>query len=369
MSIWNNLYEAYKEKDNNKFDEYWAKLTEEDKKSTYFSYYYSLKNKISPDTKKKWKIMIKWKVLKCPNCGSKLELSDYNRKQINKLKNGEKQVNFICTYCWTNFSFSDKPFKSLFSDYSIWKEVEIEKKKLKISWAVRYKWTYMESDGWGKLEYIEWLAYDKNGEIYYISESIATDNEWWIYKGTEITKKVNFPFLVRSISIYNIKTDKWDYSVKEYDQVKVVQVYWNVNKWYKILEKVELYNFSNYTLEIERTANWVERNLYKKVNNWLFSSGWGSSNTWKILLYTWILFVILFLITWFNFLCAFFLWIIWTIILLWNKEKLDITTFIWMLFVVIYITFMICHISWWWSSWWGSYGWSSWWSSSYWGGK
>ena len=367
MSIWNNLYESYKNKNCEEFKKYWSQLTEDDKKSTYFSYYSSLKSKLCPQENKKGKIMMKWKVIKCPSCGSPLTLSEYNKEQIKKLKNGEKQVEFICNYCWNKFIFSDKPFKSLFSDYAIWKEIEIEWKKVKISWAVKYKWKYIENDGWWKLTYIEWLAYDENGEIYYLSESLAEDYEW-VYKSTEITKKVNFPFLIKYISRYSVETDKWSYLVKEYDEVKVIQVYWNVNKGYKIWENIKLYNFWGYTLEIEKTENGVERNLYKKVSKWFIEDNlWWDSDIWNIFKYSLLFFIIFSLTSWFKLKCIFIFWLIWNIFLFSSKDNRNINSFIWIAFVLGYISLVMCN-SWFGGSWWYSWG-SSWGSSSYGGGK
>jgi len=265
MSIWKQLYQAYQEKNCQKFENLWKQLTKEDKSSPYFSYYASLKAKLCPQQNKKWKILLKWKVIKCPSCWAPLTLSDYNKEQIKKLKDWTIQVTFICNFCWNKFSYSKTPFKSIFSNYSIWDEVKINWKKYKLAWAVKYKWTYNETWEWTwRLEYIEWLAYDKKWEVYYISESRSKDF-YWTYDEFEVSKKVNFPFVIQDISYSEIETNKWIEQIDETDEVKVISLIWELNKSYKIWEKVKLWKFQNYNLEEETRNNYIERNLYKNV--------------------------------------------------------------------------------------------------------
>ena len=273
MSIWKKLYQAYEEKNCEKFNQLRKQLSQKEKDSPYFSYYASLKAKICPQQNKKWKILLKWKTIKCPSCWSPLTLSDYNQEQIKKLKNWAKQVVFVCNYCWNSFSYSKTPFKTIFSWYSVWDEININWKNYKLAWAVKYEWTYNEIwDSSWTLEYIEWLAYDDKWEIYYISESRSKDN-WWTYDELEISKKTNFPFVIKNTHNSSIETDSWNKNIDEIDEVKVVSLIWELNKWYKIWENVKLRNFWQYNLEEEKGDNSIERNLYKNVftDKWIIN--------------------------------------------------------------------------------------------------
>jgi len=290
MSIWKELYQAYEEKNCDKFKKLWKNLTEEDKKSLYFSKYQSLYSKLCPPSDKKWKILLKWKVIKCPHCGSWISKSEFNLESIKKLKKWIKQIDFVCNYCGTKFTWSKKPFKSIFSDYSVGKKIEIDLIEYKIAWWVKYKGKYYEEGSWWILEYIEWLAYDEKWEIYYIAESRAKDDEW-VYDSLEMSKKVSFPFLIKKYDSRKIYVENGSYSVKEVDDVEVVEVYGEVNKWYKIWEKVKIYNFDDYSLEIEKTENGVERNLYKKA--WINNI---TNNNWSISSYIFFIIVWLFII-------------------------------------------------------------------------
>ena len=282
MSIWKQLYQAYENKDCNTFKQLWSNLSPEDKNSPYFSKYQSLYSKLCPPSDKKWKILLKWKTIKCPHCGAWISKSTFNLESIKKLKEWTKQVDFVCNYCWTKFTWSKKPFKNIFSDYTVGKKVEINWNTYKIAWWVKYKWWYHETWEWnGKLEYIEWLAYDKKWELFYISESRAQNNEW-TYDEIEISKKVNFPFVIEDYDNYNIKTNKWDYLTKEIDTVRITEIYGEVNKWYKIWEEITIYNFEDYSLEIEKTENWIERNLYQRVNTKIPFNIWSLVNSDKI---------------------------------------------------------------------------------------
>ncbi len=280
MSTWSKIYQAYEEKNCEQLKKLFWQLTEKDKESPYFSEYWSLYVKQCWEKKQKWKISFKWKNIKCPHCGSSITKSIYNNESIKKyIQNWKKwEVELICNYCGTKFLWSPTKFKSLFTDYKIGQEVEINSKKYKISWWVKYRWNYLEDGEYGSLEYIEWLAYDEKWELFYISESLATDDEWEIYKDIEVSQKVNFPFVVKTYNSVSVKTDKWNFLVNEYDEVEVVAVSWEVNKSYKIWEKIKIYAFRDYNLEIERWENNVERNLYKNIYeedfNDLFSSNW-----------------------------------------------------------------------------------------------
>ena len=92
MSIWKLLYQAYEEKNCKKFEELWTKLTDEDKKSPYFPKYQSLYAKLCPKKTEKWKILLKWKSIKCPHCGSGISKSAFNIESIKKLKQWEKNL-------------------------------------------------------------------------------------------------------------------------------------------------------------------------------------------------------------------------------------------------------------------------------------
>jgi len=268
MSIWKQLYQAYENKDCNLFKKLWSNLSNEDKNSPYFSKYQSLFSKLCPTSNKKWKILIKWKTIKCPHCWANISKSSFNLESIKKLKQGQRNITFICNNCWTKFSWTKTPFKSIFSNYSIWQEIKIKWDTYKLAWAIKYIWKYNENwEWWGKLKYIEWLAYNKKWELFYISESRATDIEW-IYEEIEISKKINFPFVIKNYDNYYITTDWWNYNIKEIDEVQVLEVFWEVNKSYKIWERIQIYNFQNYSLEIEATNNGIERNLYQKVNSY-----------------------------------------------------------------------------------------------------
>jgi len=285
MSIWNKIYQAYKDKNCSKLKNLFLNLTQEDKNSPYFSEYWSLYVKQCWEKNEKWKISFKWKNIKCPHCGASITKSVYNNESIKRfLQNGKKwEIDLICNYCGTKFTWSGRKFKSLFTDYAIWKEVEISGKKYKIAWWVKYKGKYYEEWEVGRLTYIEWLAYDEKWELFYISESIAIDYEWETYKDIEISKKVNFPFVIKEYNSSSIETDDWNFWVSESDEVEVIAVSWEVNKAYKIWEKVKLYAFSNYNLEEEKWTNNIERNLYQNVyyednNNSIF---WSSGSNLK----------------------------------------------------------------------------------------
>ena len=265
MSIWKQLYQAYEEKNCEKFNQLRKQLSHKEKNSPYFSYYASLKAKLCPQQNKKWKILLKWKTIKCPSCWAPLTLSDYNQEQIKELKNWAKQVIFVCNYCWNRFSYSKTPFKTIFTNYSVWDEINLNWKKYKLAWAVKYKWTYNEIwDSTWSLDYIEWLAYDDKWEIYYISESRAKDSRG-TYDELEVSKKINFPFVVNNIYDSDIETDSWNKTVDEIDEVKVTSLIWELNKWYTIWETVKLWKFWNYNLEEEKWNNSIERNLYQDI--------------------------------------------------------------------------------------------------------
>jgi hypothetical protein len=53
MTIWQKLYQAYQEKDCEKFEELRKTLSNKDKDSLYFSYYESLRVKICSENTKK----------------------------------------------------------------------------------------------------------------------------------------------------------------------------------------------------------------------------------------------------------------------------------------------------------------------------
>jgi len=395
MSIWNNLYQAYEKKDCESFKKYFYALTEEDKKSPYFSYYASLKSKLCPQENKKGKIMMKWKVIKCPSCGSPLTLSEYNKEQIKKLKNGEKQVEFICNYCGEKFVWNVKPFKSLFTSYAIWKEVTIKLKKYKIIGWVKYKWTYEEEwILWG-LEYIEWLAINEKWNIIYIAESVSLENGKR-YTDIEISQKIDFPFTVKYYDKNNIETSKGIFEVDEYDDMEVVKVAWDVGKWYTIWERVKLYNFDKYILEEEKTKNWIERNLYvnyysqdlydKKGLNDIYTSMWKyafKTSDYVFYIQSLIIFVFFFLISWYNLWWAFWSLIAYTLVLrnlkddyYTDPEKVFTSEFI-IKFLMILVVFGFYHYTLylvsdeWFYSWHYSYvsSSSSRWSSSYGWGK
>ena len=274
MSIWNKLYDAYKNKDCKQFQEYWKWLSKKEKESQYFWYYSKLKNEICPQQEEKQqKILLKWKTIKCTHCGSPLTLSEYNKEQIKKLKNGAWQVEFMCSSCWVKFVYTKRLFKTIFTKYKVWQEIEIDWKKYKLAWAVKYKWNYKEWSEWWSLEYIEWLAYDKKWELFYISESRAKDG-YWTYDELEISQKINFPFAITNITWTTVYTDQWDYDIGEIDEVKVVSVIWDLNKTYKIWEKIKIYSFEKYSLEEERWTNSIERNLYKTISTNSVNNVW-----------------------------------------------------------------------------------------------
>jgi predicted RNA-binding Zn-ribbon protein involved in translation (DUF1610 family) len=72
-------------------------------------------------------------VLKCPSCGAPLILTEYNKFQILKLKEGADTVKFICGYCGEEFYYSRKPFKTIFSGYKVGQEVEVKGGKYKLA--------------------------------------------------------------------------------------------------------------------------------------------------------------------------------------------------------------------------------------------
>ena len=92
MSIWKQLYQAYENKYCNTFKKLWANLSEEDKNSPYFSKYQSLLSKLCPPDNKKWKILLKWKTIKCPHCGSPISKSTFNLESIKNLNKDKKQL-------------------------------------------------------------------------------------------------------------------------------------------------------------------------------------------------------------------------------------------------------------------------------------
>ncbi len=368
MSIWKELYQAYENKDCNKFKVIWTNLSDEDKNGPYFSKYQSLYSNLCPSSNKKWKILLKWKTIKCPHCGSGISKSTFNLESIKKLKQWAKIINFVCNYCGTDFTWSKKPFKTIFSDYTVWKEIKIKWNTYKLSWAVKYKWTYKEIWEWGwYLKYVEWLAYNEKWELFYISESRSKD-DYWTYDSIEISKKVNFPFVIFNYDDYSIKTNLWTFENKETDTIKVSEIYGEVNKSYKIWEEIKIYNFQDYSLEIEATDNGIERNLYQRV--WKIKSNQKehTSETWDISDKLWIdnnfwaidvIFFILSLI-----ICPYLFLL--SIILIFISHKSDMTDKLASYFRILLIMFIICKSSWWWWSYrGGGYSSSSWWSSSF----
>jgi len=369
MTIWEKLYQAYEEWNCGKFKEYRTQLTEDDKKSPYFLYYEKLRVKLCKEQVKS-KILLKWKVIKCPSCGAPLTLTEYNKLQIKKLTQWAQQVTFVCGYCWNEFVYSRKPFKTIFSGYKVGQEIELNWKKYKLAGAVRYSWKYEEWwESW-KLKYIEWLAYDEKWNIYYISESRAKDSRW-VYDEYEISQKINFPFLIQWINQNEILTSKNNYNVDEYDEVEVKSVIWQVNKWYKIWEKVRLWKFWDYNLEEEKGENTVERNLYKNVSAKKIKSenikttNYKFSNEEEQNLVGFSIFVLLILLSICPMAIFFFLFLVLFYLTAKNKTIKNIIIFIWIISFVMVFLFCVQ-----WS--WGSYSWwsySSWWWSSYWGGK
>ena len=360
MSIWKKLYLAWENKNCEEFNKYRSQLTDEDKNSPYFSYYESLRVKLCKDSTKNKKLLLKWKTIKCSSCWAPLTLSEYNKLQLEKLTSTNDQVEFICEYCWNKFYYSRKPFRTLFSWYKVWQKIKIKWQEYTLAGAIKYKWTYKESDGSWKLEYIEWIGYDKNWNIVYISESLAWDSEW-VYKSLEYSKKVNFPFVIKSISSNNIDTTFWKKQVKELDEVNVVSIVWNVNKKYKIWEKVKLWKFDNYYLEEESWENHIERNLYEDINN-PFTSILSNNPYW--IAFDSALIIIFLLTVIYSPLLAQIIWLFILFFFMANESKKhSLEVFLIIIIFIIIITGVSLYNS---PSW--TY-YSSRWSSSYWWGK
>ena len=364
MTIWEKLYQAYEEWNCEKFKEYRTQLTEEDKKSPYFLYYEKLRVKLCKEQVKS-KILLKWKVIKCPSCGAPLTLTEYNKLQIKKLTQWAQQVTFVCGYCWNEFVYSRKPFKTIFSGYKVGQEIELKWKKYKLAGAVKYEWKYEEDGSKWDLKYIEWTAYDEKWNIYYISESRAKDSRW-IYDEYEISQKVNFPFLIQWINQNEILTNKNNYNIDEYDEVEVKSVIWQVNKWYKIWEKVRLWKFWDYNLEEEKGKKTVERNLYKNVSNKKVKTQknvtYDADNSEDSNLLTFALITLRISVVICPVSLVGWLVLIFSYLVTERKEIKNILAIVW--FILFFMIIFMCSD--WWGSWWG---YSSWWWSSYWGGK
>jgi len=389
MTIWEQLYNAIQEKDCETAKKLFNSLTLEDKESPYFLKYAQLLAKFCPQKDKKNQIFLKLNLIKCPSCWAFLTFSPYNQYQFEKLKSGADSVVFVCNYCGNKIAYSKKPFKTIFTDYSVGKEVKIGLNKYTLAWAVRYEGNYLEWNEKWKLKYIEWLAYDKNWEIYYISESRAILNGE-NYDELEVSRKVDFPFVIKKILTDKIDTSDWTKSVEEYDEVKVVSVLWDVNKQYKIWEKVKLWNFSKYALEEETNGEYVERNLYENVflndyynplSNVFWKDypnllSWDRDLGWDVTSYISLIFLSLVLLLSFNLKCI-FLWLPITLFsfFLVTDKKFSIKNILVTLALSLVFSVIICLliVSLWGSS--SSWGWSYsssssyWWSSSYGGGK
>ena len=273
-SLVQDIYNAYKNKDCAKMHGLLLELEKKDPNNPYLQKYKKLFsdicNKKTLSTKKS-KVKIWWKTIKCPHCWNYLRMNDKIKKTYLDYKQWKtSQLEFQCEYCWTKFVWNKTPVKPIFlsrKNVNIWKNIEIDNKIYRISSIVQYKWKRAESDEIWNLKYNEYLLVDKNWDIKYLSESLATWY-WGSEEETELSWKVIPPFQILEITPSFIKTNKWNLTIKEVDKVKVKKIFWENTKSYTIWENIILYYFSynweDYILEKEGSSTQQEVWIYKR---------------------------------------------------------------------------------------------------------
>ncbi len=279
--ILNDIYKAYIEKDCERFFSLLKEAESIDSSNVYLVKYKNLYKQICWDeswTKNKkvtWRLIkYMWKTIKCPHCWAPLVEDEYNKKVIQDYKSWKiTKLKFKCPYCWTKFVWDFKWVRPLFlKDIRVGWEYEVNWEKYKVAWVVQYSWIWEEDwDKW-ELVYNEYILYNKNGDIFRLSESESKWRTWTYYeteREVELSKKVEFPYKIDEITEEYIKIEGKTIYFEEKDKVTVKKVYWEVWKWYEIWEKVILYEFSynwkNYVLEKEESKSNKEANFYEVV--------------------------------------------------------------------------------------------------------
>jgi hypothetical protein len=270
------LYWAYVQKDFILMKSLLEEGKQIDPDNTYLKKYESLYNSqnsnnwtTSPETSQEKVVQFWWKTLQCPHCGGNLSMSDHNKKSIEEYKAwNSKDLNFICKYCNTNFTWNQTWMKSLYLNISVWHEITLDNKKYRVCGWIRYVWTW-ETDNSGKLEYIERILVDDKGDTYYLSESKAWWNEWWeswIEYQTEISRKIVPDFNIWWFNQNSILLDGTHHTITEICSVKALESYGENSKSYTLWEEITTYQLNykgkNYIFEKEKTKNQQEIWVY-----------------------------------------------------------------------------------------------------------
>ncbi len=238
------------------------------------------------------KIKIKWKILKCPHCLSRIPFSALNTLQKEKIRNWNyNNLEIKCPYCNTKFVLQKKSSPSILW-LKIWNIANIENEKYRVVWNVYYEWKWYEWSYSGKLWYLEWILLWENNNYKYFSEGGFYD-DWDRIEEFEISEKIipKFSLQPNYEDNYIIINQKRT-SFKEKNIVSVKKVYWENSKVFTIWEKVELYEFSfewkNYVIEKEKAWNQSEAWIYetKKISRaWAFYLFWKKLSDWNY--YSW----------------------------------------------------------------------------------
>jgi len=225
-------------------------ILESDPDNIYAKKYRDLINSKSKKTKKKEIIKVKWKQLKCPACLSKIwfsALKENTRKAIKDWEYNNKEIK--CPYCHKKFVLQKRKARSIVW-IKIWDTANIDNKKYRATWYIKYEGTWKKWSYSWKLYYLEWILVWTDNSYKYFSEWYFID-EWIKEEEFEISEKF--------IPKWKINTK----SYKEINNLKVKSIYWENSKSFSIGEKVEILDFWDYVIEKEWAWRQAEAWFYK----------------------------------------------------------------------------------------------------------
>lgn len=270
-SLLQKIYEAYANKNLSQMQDFLTQLKEQDPQNSYIWRYESmLQELIDNQDAWSWKFKLNWKPVKCPHCGNYLRLTPELKQTYQDYQDWKTNtIQLTCETCKHQFEPQIEKFKSLYLyNVWIWKKINVNWKDYNITWIVQYKWTgkIPEEEKKRDLIYNEYLLVDEKGDMAYLSESI-TSWSWWSERETEFSVKVIPDFQILEMNDETIKTNKWNYTIDEIDEVEVTKILWENTKSYKVWETIQLYAFHpnriSHVLEKEATGSQTEVWIYE----------------------------------------------------------------------------------------------------------